>query len=232
LAHCNLGVVLKQQSRFAEALAAFRRGHELGTKQDGWRYPSATWVQQVRPLAELELRVLAILKGEAKAKHPSELLRLARFSFVKKKAPAAAARLYADAFRAEPELADDLDAGDRFTAAKAAALAGCGQAEDTAQLGEADRTRLRRQALDWLRADFKAWREVLVKGTDQDRQETAKRMQHWLAHTDFAGVRGPAAQAKLPEDELAAWQQLWADVAATLAQAEKKTVPAKKPDMN
>ena len=31
-------------------------------------------------------------------------------------APAAAAQLYADAFQAEPALADDLQEGDRFTA--------------------------------------------------------------------------------------------------------------------
>jgi hypothetical protein len=55
-------------------------------------------------------------------------------------------------------------------------------------------------------------------------------MQHWLDDSDFAGVRGEAALAKLPETERRAWQKLWADVAETLAQAQGKAAPAKKPD--
>jgi hypothetical protein len=44
-------------------------------------------------------------------------------------------------------------------------------------------------------------------------------MRHWQQDADFAGVRGAAALAKLPEAEREGWRTLWADVAATLAQA-------------
>jgi len=37
-------------------------------------------------------------------------------------------------------------------------------------------------------------------------------MQHWLSDTDFNGVRGTVALAKLPEDERQAWQSLWEEV--------------------
>jgi hypothetical protein len=54
-------------------------------------------------------------------------------------------------------------------------------------------------------------------------------MRRWLADPDFAGVRGPEALARLPEAERPAWQQLWADVAATLAAARGKPTPANGP---
>jgi hypothetical protein len=53
-------------------------------------------------------------------------------------------------------------------------------------------------------------------------------MQHWLQDRDFNGVRGTRALAKLPEAERAGWRKLWADVAATLAQAQKKRRPEEK----
>jgi hypothetical protein len=52
-------------------------------------------------------------------------------------------------------------------------------------------------------------------------------MQHWLKDTDFAGVRGPEALAKLPETERRAWQKLWSDVRVTLADARKQPAPKK-----
>jgi tetratricopeptide (TPR) repeat protein/tRNA A-37 threonylcarbamoyl transferase component Bud32 len=44
-AYCNLGLAMLQRGRFVESLAALKHGHELGTKQPGWRYPSAQWVR-------------------------------------------------------------------------------------------------------------------------------------------------------------------------------------------
>jgi hypothetical protein len=45
-------------------------------------------------------------------------------------------------------------------------------------------------------------------------------MRHWLADTDFAGVRGPAL-AQLPQAERLLWQKLWQEVAAQLVAAGK-----------
>jgi hypothetical protein len=58
----------------------------------------------------------------------------------------------------------------------------------------------------------------------------AQRMQHWLQDTDFAGVRGAEALARLPEGERQSWQQLWADVADTLARGRGDAAPKQKPD--
>jgi tetratricopeptide (TPR) repeat protein len=45
-AHINLGLALLEDGRAAEALVSLKRGHELGTRNPGWRYPSSQWVQQ------------------------------------------------------------------------------------------------------------------------------------------------------------------------------------------
>jgi eukaryotic-like serine/threonine-protein kinase len=135
---------------------------------------------------------------------------------------ARAARLYTEGFAAEPELANDLRAGHRYNAACAAALAGCAQGQDAAKLDDAERARLRRQALDWLRADLTAWGRFLEKAPEKAGDTVERTLRHWHQDDpDLAGVRGDAL-AKLPEAERASWRQLWRDVEQTLGKATRK----------
>jgi hypothetical protein len=115
----------------------------------------------------------------------------------------AAARFYREAFAAQRKLADNLDAGHRYVAARAAALAGSGKGKDADQVDAKECAGLRRQALMWLRADLEVWGRQLGKGPDKARSAVTitRVLQHWLADTVFSGVRGLAALAKLPEAE-------------------------------
>jgi serine/threonine protein kinase/Flp pilus assembly protein TadD len=221
-AHCNLGEVLKVKGEFRQALKEFRQGHELGSKRPGWPYLSAQWVRQVERLVELDAKLPSILKGDAKSANAGECVELALMCVLYKKLNRAAAQLFAQAFAEDPRLANDLGPQHRYNAACAAALAGFGQGKDAEQSDVKDRVRLRRQALDWLRADLVAWGRFLEKEPDKVAPVLTKTMQHWQQDTDFAGVRGPEALAKLPEAERLEWQKLWADVAGTLAQAPGK----------
>jgi tetratricopeptide (TPR) repeat protein len=213
-AHCNLAGVLRRQGRFTEALAAVRRGHELGSQQPGWRYPSAQWVRQAERDAALEPKLTQVLMGKAQPADAAERLELARLCRVYKQLYVAAARLSSEAFAEEPARADDLTSSYRYNAACAAALAAAGQGRDVKTLGAEDRTRLRRQALAWLRADLTAWGQQLDRDPDQARPHVVKAMQHWQGDTDFTGVRGPEALGGLPSAERPEWQKLWEDVAA------------------
>ena len=112
--------------------------------------------------------------------------------------------------------------GNRYNAACAAALAGCGQGKDADQSDDKERARLRRQALDWLRADLTAWRNLLEKDKAKWDTVVLQQMQHWLGDTDFNGVRGTAALAKLPQAERGDWQRLWEEVAALRQRAQPK----------
>jgi serine/threonine protein kinase/Flp pilus assembly protein TadD len=222
-AHCNLGQVLLAQGRFAEALEAIRKGHALGSKLPGWPYPSAGWVRDAERLADLDARLPQFLKGEAQPAGDQERLALAQICQQHKQLFAASARWYAEVFAAQPELADALPTRLRYNAACAAALAGCGQGKDAAGLDDKERARLRRQALDWLRADLTAWGKRLPGANPTTRADIATTLAHWQEDTDFAGVRGEPALAKLPETEREPWRKLWADVAATLAATRRET---------
>jgi hypothetical protein len=137
---------------------------------------------------------------------------------------AAAVRWFAEAFRADPALLTGRPSRLRYHAACAGALAGCGRGRDTAGLDEEARAGFRRQALDWLRAELEA-RVRLLEDPQTAYLTVPRDLPYWLEAPDFAGVRGPEALGRLPQSERQAWQQLWADVADTLARAYRTAAP-------
>jgi tetratricopeptide (TPR) repeat protein len=230
-AHCNFGLLLQQQGQFAAARAELRRGHELGSKKHGWRYPSAQWLRQAEELARLDERLSAVLEGRTQPKDAVERVVFAQLCWRFHKRYAVAARFYADAFTERPALAADLRAGQRYYAACVAALAVAGKGDDGAGLAQQERVRQRRQALDWLQADLEAWRKLLEKEPDRIRPVIVKQMLRWLADADFAEVRDKGPLARLPAEERAAWTRLWADVTDLLARTKEPTPKDKeKPD--
>jgi serine/threonine-protein kinase len=227
-AHCVLGQILCSKGQFTEALTYLRRGHELGSKNQRWPIPSAQWVKECEQLVELDARLPRVLKEEIQPAGIGERIALAQLCQMScKSLYLAAYRFYTAAFAEQPNLADDLQGQHRYNAACAAALAGCGHGKDARDLPDREYVGLRRQALEWLRADLAANRQLLEKEPDKARPLVREHMQHWQQDTDFAGVRGPDALAKLPEAERQEWQKLWADVADTLARAGDKAAPEK-----
>jgi tetratricopeptide (TPR) repeat protein len=219
-AHCNLGGILLKKGHFHAAVQALRRGHELGSRAPRWPYPSAQWLREARTLARLDDRLPAFLAGKEQPRDADDSLAIARLCVVFRQRYTAGVRFSAEAFDARPGLAEDLKAGNRYAAACAAVLASCGRGLD-APPDEAARSRLRGQALRWLRADLAAWRESLAKGPAA-RAAATKHLLHWRQDPDLSSVREQASLARLPRKERRAWQKLWADVADTLAAAGKK----------
>ncbi len=211
-AHCNLGLCFLQQHRYVAALHYLRRGHELGSKRPRWPFPSSLWVHWAEQ-GVIKNTLPRILAGKAQPADAEEAITLADMCQRFTKQYSAASGLYADAFAKQPKLADDLQGHTRYNGACAAALAGCGQGGDAAKVNDADRAGLRKQALDWLRADLDAWRKVLKQDPDKSRAAIAKTMQHWLSDPDFAGVRA-GALVNLPEAEGRDWRRLWEEVEA------------------
>jgi tetratricopeptide (TPR) repeat protein len=211
-AHCNLGLVLRDQGHFGEALAALQTGHKLGSRRRGWKYPSAAWVRQAEQLIDLDSMLAKVLKGETTPADARERLQLAFFCQNYKKLYAASAAWYVEAFAAEPKVADDLKAHHRYNAACSAALASSGKGHDAGKLTDDERARLRRQALDWLRADLAIYAKQLPAANALSRTMLQKQMEHWRRDDDLIALRDAAALAKLAADEREAWQQLWAEV--------------------
>jgi serine/threonine-protein kinase len=117
----------------------------------------------------------------------------------------------------DPKLAEDMEAGNRYNAARAAALAGAGEGEQEPPPDEPERARWRKKAVEWLRADLARWSEPARSATPAARGEIAGTLRHWKADADLAGLRDPAAIAALPPDEQAACRALWSEVDALLA---------------
>jgi hypothetical protein len=220
--------VLWREGRFDEALASYRRGHELGSKQLGWRYPSAQWVRNVEQLLVLDKKVPAILTGETTPANPAEAVALAEMCQQPyKKRYAASARLYADAFAAEPKLAADLNQQHRYNAACSAALAAAGQGEDARRLPDKVVSMFRRWALDWLRDDLTTYAKLAEQNNPAVKQAIQQRLVHWRRDPDLVSVRDHPALDRLAEAERAAWQALWRDVDELAKRAAKKDEPTK-----
>jgi formylglycine-generating enzyme required for sulfatase activity len=210
--------------------AANRRGYKPGLRLNnlGFRLarglPSAGWeeaVLQARLLHELDDPAHDILAGRAEPASAAQMAELARRCGYFKTRYVSAVRLYERAFARDPRLTEDYDTGHRYDAACWAALAAAGQGNDAASLRLAERTRLRRQAHNWLRADLEHWTGTLQTGKPQARNPAMQKMRHWQQDPDLAGVRDKQALADLPEAERRTWEQLWADVAALLDRAQK-----------
>ncbi len=97
-------------------------------------------------------------------------------------------------------------------ATRTALRAAAGQDSAKGRLDESERTRLRLQALGWLRA----YLELAIRLRDSG-ERTGWSPANWQTDTTLASVRDPAALAKLPPAEREQWQLLWADVAAEVA---------------
>jgi eukaryotic-like serine/threonine-protein kinase len=211
MAHSNLGGALWwAKGQLDDAIAAWRRATELGSKT------ARPLLAQADRAAAARDKFADFENGRYTPATTGERLGMAAWCQTIKRNHTAT-RLYADTFAADPKLAADLEAGQRYNAACAAAMAAAGQHED------AEKTRLRKQPLDWLRADLALWTKQLESGQPADRAEVPQWLWRWKQETDLAAIRDAAALAKLPVEERTACEQLWTDVAALLKRAQEGT---------
>jgi tetratricopeptide (TPR) repeat protein len=221
-AHAALGLALLRKGGFAEARGVLARALDLLPGKRPLRAVVSRQLQTCDRFLKLEERLPRLLTGVDKPASAGECLDVVTLCR-HKRGYAAAARFSADTFAADAKLADDLQAGHRYNAACYAALAAAGQGEDAATLDDKERARLRKQALDWLRADLALRTRQLQSGQPADRTAAQIALRHWQQDSDLAGLRDAAALAKLQPVERAACERLWADVAALLKEAGAET---------
>jgi serine/threonine protein kinase/WD40 repeat protein len=207
---------------------SLRQGHYAEAHQSAQQLLKRTykfqpeWADVVRRaelcerLAALAPRLSDLIAGQEAPANNRERLDVALLCQLQRR-HVNAVRLYNDAFAAEPKAADDLQSWDRYNAACCAVLAASGQAIDTGPLDEAERGRLRGQALAWLRADLQLWTKQLAGDAAKD---TRRVLEHWQRDSDFIDVRGEEAIKRLPAAEQAQWRALWTEVAELLKRTE------------
>ncbi len=216
-AHYNLGWILQEKGDLEGAVAEYQKALRLDAKQANAlaNLPLAERMRQLLP------RLPDMLAGKAEpatADEACEFARLCAQPFQKRYA--AAARLFDGAFTADPKLAADLTPAHRYYASTYAVLAAGGEGIDP-PADAAARTVLREKAFGWLRADLDLRRKQAASADAAERATAAGAMGYWLADASLSGVREPGPLAKLPAAERSEWETLWANVKATLADAQK-----------
>ena len=219
-AHCNLGELLGSLGQFDEALAQMRQGHELGSKRPGWPYPSAQWVAHAERMAALSRRLPAVLRGDDHPKGQEERLALAGICYSQKR-HAMAVRFWAEALEAEPGLGNDRRNGHRYNAACAASLGASGEGRGDPPPDDAQKTKLRGQALGWLKAELATWKGLLASGPPGIRPAVVQTLNHWKQDKDLAAIRDAGPLSRIPEAERKEWQALWSEVEMVLDRARQ-----------
>jgi tetratricopeptide (TPR) repeat protein len=164
---------------------------------------------------DLAVNVPAAVAGDYRPASNRERLDLA-LECQSQKQYVLALNLYTAAFAAEPKAADDVRAGDRYNAARAAALLGSGGGE--VKVTDAERVRWRTKARNWLRADL-ALHSQALSGNPAEKAAAATQLRRWLKDADIAGVRDPANLTELSEAERQDWETLWSQVKAKVGDA-------------
>jgi serine/threonine-protein kinase len=219
LAHANLGVILLRGRRDPEeALAELRRAAELGAPGSPVSQGMPSMIREAEAKITQVRRLPGVLRGDDMPRDASDGLSFALLAH-ERGLYSAATRLWSAALEADPKLAADPRAEVRYNAACSAALAAGGGSKDDPPPDGATRARLRKQALEWLRAELAAWSDVLKNGPPQTRPVVVRTLRHWRTDPDLAGVRDSDALAALPEPERGAWRARWAEVDALLARA-------------
>jgi hypothetical protein len=96
-----------------------------------------------------------------------------------------------------------------------------------ASLNDSERERLRRQALDWLRAVLTHRAKQRKSLSSSSRTYIERLLRYSKRVPDLASVR--EALSNLPQAERQAWRTFWADVENALASIRHQSAPQQKP---
>ena len=219
--HGSLGEALLQLGRFAEAKRSIQQALDLLPEKDPLLSRLLRLRDRCDALLALEPRLPDVLAGKEQPQDNRERLLFIEICRYRQR-NAAGAKLSAEAFTADAKLVDDPQAIHRYNAACFSVLAAAGQGKDADKLDDKERSRLRRQALEWLRADLALWTKEANGDKPGKRVLVYTTLKDWQADTDLTSVRDFYALAKLPQAQRDAWHALWKDVAALALETRVK----------
>jgi tetratricopeptide (TPR) repeat protein len=210
-AYGGLGFALLHKGQFGEARQATLQALKLAPTNHPWRGLAKRHLQQCDKLLALDRKLTAFLDGGDPPAGVENRLALADLCRRYKHYHATAVRLYDKLFAVRPTLADDLAKGLRYQAACSALLAAAGKGLDAKPSDGAEKTKLRIQALEWLRGDLDSFAKQFRAGKAADIALLLERLPVWEKDDALVPVRNPQALNALPSAEQEAWSKLWSD---------------------
>jgi len=212
----SLGNILEFQGKLQEAAVCFQYLVEKEPTNSKYKNLLKKVNQKIMVSAKLQ----SLVRGEYQPGTNLERFALAELC-LRENLHYTAVKLYSAAFASDPKIADELlTYSYRYNAVCHALLASTGVGTDSAKLNDSERTRLRRQALDWLKADLVVYQTWLGKGSNDQNRSVIVRLTHWQKDPDLSPIRDKAPLSNLPPEEAKAFTQLWAEVASTLEKAK------------
>lgn len=212
----SLGLSLHALGRYAEARKAFRQGQERAVPESAEDQFCTARVAYLDKLLKLQPRFVALVQQRELPTDPEELLALADLcSKGDKRHYVAAVRCYRAAFAAQQWSFRERD-DTRLQAAVAAVQAAAGRGEGAAGLDDKERTRLRTQALTWLKADLEDLRRALEATGPSLQPRLLLPLRRSLSCPGLAPVVDAQEADKLSEEERRAWKQYRTEATALL----------------
>ena len=136
----------------------------------------------------------------------------------------AAAKLYADAFAADPTLTEDARCRHRYNAACAAALAGAGVGDDAEKLSETDKAAWRKQSCKWLTSELESMARRMQSAPTENRDPSIWLLKQWQNNPAFSSLRDASALEKMSPDERQECTTLWTAVANLISGSEDPVI--------
>jgi serine/threonine-protein kinase len=209
-AYLYLGRALVEAGDYCAALDTLGRP-EAGPPPADPDLEPAMLACRAEHMAALEARLPAVVKGCDSPRGAEECADFARLACARR-LDVTSARLWSEAFASSPALAAESAAGNRFQAARAAALAGTGAGEDDPRPDALSPAQWRAQAVTWLEDDLSACAELVGSGTSRQRSGVSKRLGRWLVDPALSGLRDEPALVGLPEPERRSLREFWSRV--------------------
>ncbi len=208
----GLIAALLSMGRFDEVIAESKHLLEFPKVELAQRRATLRFLEIGRQLAPWSAKLPEIVAGTIKPTDSLSQRACAEWFLLHRQCPVAAIRWYEAAFQQQPSLANDVDAENRFHAACAAAMAGCGMGEDAAMLNNDEKTNFRKKALEWLRDDLEVWGKRNRVGDIFTQSYAAQKLSEWPRNHRLDMVRDEASLSRLPAEERAKWQKLWSEI--------------------
>lgn len=201
-----LGHALQFTGEFAEAKQVTVQAIEMLPPGHPFLNTAQMQLKECQDLLALDEKFAAMQKAHVKPRDAGEQIQFAKFCHRHKNLHATAIEMYMAAFTDQPMLLGK----HRFHAACAAALAGTRAGKDAAKLDATAKTKLRQQALTWLKEELEIQARKLQG--ESTSAKAAKDLNYWRTGGELAGVRESKALEQLPEAERKDWQALWAQI--------------------